>query len=74
MEALITFYKGSQSFDIDMLDSILYSAVQAVGESILGIYQPAKSQKAPDNTAKQLSKQLGMNTSIQLQKRAQRVS
>jgi len=34
MEDLFTFYKWSESFDIDMLDSILCSAVEAVGESV----------------------------------------
>jgi len=73
-EDLFTFYKGSESVDLDMLDSILCSAVQAVGESVLGIYPPAKARKAPDNTAKELSKQLDMNASIQLLKRAQGAS
>ena len=74
MEEIFSSYKGSECFDVDMLDSILCSAVQAVAGSVLGIYQPAKKRNQPDTTAKRLANQLDINSSIQLLKRAQRAS
>jgi len=74
MSNLFTSYKQSEIFDIDILDSILCSAVQPVAETVLGVYEPAESRKKPDITAKRLATQLDMPSSIQLLKRAQRAS
>ena len=74
MEALFTSFQGSERFDIDMLDALLCSAVQAVAESTLGIYKPHEARKKDDNVAKQLATQLDMPASIELLKRAQRAS
>jgi len=41
--------------DIDMLDSILLSAVQAIAESVLGLYHPGKSRMKPDKTGAAIS-------------------
>jgi len=45
METLFTSFKGSARFDVNMLDSILCAAVQAIAESILGIYTNHRSQE-----------------------------
>lgn len=66
IEGMVSLYRESESFDIDMLDSILCSAVQAVAKTVLGIYQPAQKRKQPDTTAKRLADQLDINSSIQL--------
>jgi len=68
---LFTSYKQSETFDIDMLDSILCSAVQAVADTVVRVYQPAESPKKSDITAKRLATQLEMPSSIQLVMRAQ---
>ena len=67
-------YTGSESFDVDMLNSILCSAVQAVAGSALGIYHPAKKRKQQDTTGKRLANKLDINSIIQLFKRTQRAS
>ncbi|PUU78317.1 hypothetical protein B9Z19DRAFT_1065154 [Tuber borchii] len=71
VQQLFTAFKESESFDIDMLDAILCSAVQAVAESVLGSYEPAESRKQPDNCGKRLVNQLDIASSIQLLKRTQ---
>ena len=74
MEEILSSYKQSEQYDVDMLDSILCSAVQAVAQSALGIYKPAEARKKPDTAAARLGTQLDMTSSIQLLKRAQRAS
>jgi len=74
METLFTSFKGSERFDVNMLDSILCVVVQAIAESTLGIYKPQESRRKEDTAAKQLSAELDMSASIQLLKRAQRAS
>ena len=74
METLFTSFKGLERFDVNMLDSILCSAVQAIAESTLGVYKPQESRQKEDKAAKQLSAELDMSASIQLLKRAQRGS
>ena len=71
MEDLLKPYNRSERYDVDMLDSILCSAVQAVAESVLGVYKLREARKKPDNCAKRLAKGLDMHSSIQLLKRAQ---
>jgi len=74
MQTLFTSFKGSERFDVNMLDSIICSAVQAIAESTLGVYKPQESRQKEDKAAKQLSAKLDMSASIQLLKRAQRAS
>ena len=74
MQGIFSYFQHSEQYDIDMLDSILCCAVQAVGQCALGIYKPAEARKQPDTTATRLASQLDMNSSIQLLKRAQRAS
>ena len=47
MEEILSSYKQSEQYDVDMLDSILCSAVQAVAQSALAIYKPAEARKHP---------------------------
>ena len=74
MEVLFTSFQGSERFDIDMLDALLCSGVQAVAETTLGIYKPQEARKKDDNVAKELATQLDMPASIQLLKCAQHAS
>jgi len=74
MDTLFTSFKGSERFDVNMLDSILCAAVQAIAESTHGIYKPEESRKKEDKAAKQLSAELDMSASIQLLKCAQQAS
>jgi len=74
MDSLFTRFKVSEAFDVDILDGILCSAVQVVGETVLGIYKPEDARKKEDQSAQRLATQLDMPSSIQLVKRAQRTS
>jgi len=74
MDSLFTRFKGSEAFDVDMLDGVLCSAVQGVAETVLGIYQPEDARKKEDQSAQRLATQLDMPSSILLVKRAQRTS
>jgi len=74
MDSLFTRFKGSEGFDVDMLDGLLCSAVQGVAETVLGIYHPEDARKKEDQSAQTLATQLDMPSSIQLVKRAQRTS
>ena len=74
IEALLISHKGAEKYDIDMLDSILCSSVQAIAESVLGVYKPGDARKKTDSSAQRLAKELDMSSSIQLLKRAQRAS
>jgi len=74
MDSLFTRFKGSEAFDVDMLDGLLCSAVQGVAETVLGIYHPEDARKKEDQSAQRLATQLDMPSSIQLVKRAQRTS
>jgi len=72
LHQLYDSHKGSEKFDIDMLDSILCSTIQSISETELGLYQPNQVRKMDDTTAKHLGQQFDMTASIQLLKRAQR--
>jgi len=74
MDSLFTRFRGSEAFDVDMLDALLCSAVQGVAETVLGIYKPEDARKKEDQSAQKLATQLDMPSSIQLVKRAQRTS
>jgi len=74
MDSLFTRFKASEAFDVNMLDGILCSAVQPVGETVLGLYMPEDARKKEDQSAQRLATQLDMPSSIQLVKRAQRTS
>jgi len=74
MDSLFTRFKGSEAFDVDMLDTLLCSAVQGVAETVLGVYKPEDARKKPDQSAQTLATLLDLPSSIQLVKRAQRTS
>jgi len=74
MDSLFTRFKGSEGFDVDMLDGLLCSAVQGVAETVLGIYHPEDARKKEDQSAQTLATQWDMPSRIQLVKRAQRTS
>jgi len=74
MDSLFTRFKGSEGFDVDMLDGLLCSGVQGVAETVLGIYQPEDARIKEDQSAQRLATQLDMPSRIQLVKRAQRKS
>ena len=74
METLFTSFKQSESYDVDMLDYLLCSAVQAVAESVLGTYKPEECRKMDDKIANRLATEFDIPASIQLLKRTQRSS
>jgi len=74
MDTLFPSFKGSERFDVNMLNSILCAAVQAIVERTLGIYKLEESRKKEDKAAKQLLAELDMSASIQLLKPAQQAS
>jgi len=68
------FCPTSEAFDIDMLDAILCSSIQAIAETELGKYEPKQVRKETDTTAKHLIQRFDIPASIQLLKRAQRAA
>jgi len=74
MDSLFTRFKGSEAFDVDMLDGLLCSVIQGVAETVLGIYKPEEARKKEDESAQRLATQLDMQSGIQLVRRAQRTS
>jgi len=71
IDQLYGSYNGAEEFDIDMLDSLLCSSIQAIGDTELGTYEPNQARKQPDKTSRQLRQQFDMPASVQLLKRAQ---
>jgi len=74
METLFSSFKQSESYDVDMLDYLLCSAVQAVAESVLGTYKPEECRKMDDKIANRLATEFDIPASVQLLKRTQRSS
>jgi len=74
MDSLFTRFRGSEAFDVDMLDALLCSAVQGVAETVLGVYKPEDATKKQDQSAQKLATLLDLPSSIQLVKMAQRTS
>src|SRR5207237_815256 len=74
LETLATSTSQSDIFDVDMLDLILCSTVQAISETVLGTYQPEQARKQHDRVQEKLSGTIDIPSSIQLLRRAQRPS
>jgi len=74
METLFTSFKQSESYDVDMLDYLLCSAVQAVAASVLSTYKPEECRKMDDKIANRLATEFDIPASIQLIKRTQHSS
>ena len=71
IDQLSKSYNAAEEYDIDMLDALLCSSIQAISDAELGTYEPTQARKKQDKTSDSLRNYFDIPASIQLLKRAQ---